>query len=187
MAVERAIGERMKEQTKLSYAGALIISIVFFLIKGGQLDIFLFVKWECLLLFGYIASIIDIKSKCVPNQLVIGMILTWFFILMWRLFFDENVLVFLKDAVLGFIIGGGLFLFVYVISRRGLGGGDVKFMAAVGLYTGFAETLSVMLYGTMLAALAGIILLLLKKISRKDAIPLIPFLYLGILITIFFR
>ena len=44
-----------------------------------------------------------------------------------------------------------------------------------------------MLFGTILAALAGLTLIVLKKISRKDKIPLAQFLYVGILITVFLR
>jgi len=44
-----------------------------------------------------------------------------------------------------------------------------------------------MLYGTILAALTGLILILLKKLGRKDAMPLAPFIYAGILITVFYR
>ena len=91
----------------------------------------------------------------------------------------------LTDSLYGMALGGGLFLLVYLFSRRGLGGGDVKFMAAAGLYLGFSGVIPAILYGTILAALTGLILILLKKIKRKDAIPLAPFLFIGILIIIF--
>jgi len=92
----------------------------------------------------------------------------------------------LLNALLGFAVGGGLFLIVYFISRKGLGGGDVKFMAAAGLYIGFSGTMTAMLCGTILAALTGLTLILAKKIGRKDQMPLAPFIYIGILIAVFF-
>ena len=77
-----------------------------------------------------------------------------------------------------------LFLAVYLVSRKGLGGGDVKFMAASGLYLG-VDVLPAMFYGSVLSAAAGLGLLLAKKIGRRDAIPLAPFLFAGILIVLF--
>jgi prepilin signal peptidase PulO-like enzyme (type II secretory pathway) len=66
-----------------------------------------------------------------------------------------------------------------------LGGGDVKFMSVAGLYLGFSGTIPVILFGTVIAALTGLVLILLKKINRKDSIPLAPFLFIGIIITVF--
>ena len=59
-----------------------------------------------------------------------------------------------------------------------LGGGDVKFVAAAGLFLGFARIIPATLYGTILAALTGLALIALKKIGRKDKMPLAPFLYI---------
>ena len=87
---------------------------------------------------------------------------------------------------MGGAIGGGVFLLVYIISRHGLGAGDVKFMAIAGLYLGMNLVMSSMLIGSILSAITGIVLLCMKKISKKDEIPLVPFLYMGILLTIFF-
>jgi len=72
---------------------------------------------------------------------------------------------------------------MYAISRKGLGEGDVKFMAATGLFVTINKILGVMLYGSILAALTGGILILTKRIGRKDTMPLAPFLYIGIIIT----
>ena len=44
-----------------------------------------------------------------------------------------------------------------------------------------------MLYGSVLAAVAGLLLILGKKITPKDAIPLVPFLYIGMLLTLLIR
>ena len=76
-------------------------------------------------------------------------------------------------------------MLIYIISRNGLGGGDVKFMAVAGLYLGFSGTVPAILYGTLLAAFTGLVLIVLKKLGRKDTMPLVPFLFVGIMITIF--
>lgn len=160
MAAERVIGKKMGISA-------------FYLIKA-----LLLIALSC------IAAAYDFKTKRIPNILVMIMVLLWLFVTLILLLFDTaKGLVVLIDSLYGLLIGGGLFMLVYIISRKGLGGGDVKFMAAAGLYLGLAETIPVILYGTLSAALTGLVLILLKKIGRKDTIPLVPFLLFGIVIT----
>ena len=95
----------------------------------------------------------------------------------------QQTLLLMLDGMIGAVLGGGLFLLVYFISRKGLGGGDVKLMAASGLYLGVSRILPAMLYGSVLAALVGLSLVLFKKIGRRDTIALAPFLFVGMLVT----
>jgi leader peptidase (prepilin peptidase)/N-methyltransferase len=104
-----------------------------------------------------------------------------------RMFWDINTaLPALARSFFGSLAAGGLFLLIYAISRNGLGGGDVKFMAVTGLYLTFYHVAPAMLYGTVLSAGAAGVLLLFKKIGKKDALALIPFLYAGIILTLLF-
>lgn len=172
----------------LAYAGIPAICGVLLLIRAGSVDAFTLMKLEALAIAGYIAAAVDLKEKRIPNKLVLAMLAAWIIMMTPKLFFDTDIAIkTLIDAALGLAVGGGLFFLTYLISRKGLGGGDVKFMAAAGIYLGFGRTVSVMLAGTMLAGMTGLTLLLLKKIGRKDTIPLAPFLYIGILITLFFQ
>jgi prepilin signal peptidase PulO-like enzyme (type II secretory pathway) len=172
----------------LPYAGIPAIVTAFLLIYAGRLDAFIILLYGLIIVFGYVAAVLDLKTKIIPNSFVLAMIAAWVLAMMPKLFLDiEETIPILINSSLGFVAGGGLFLLLYLISRKGLGGGDVKFMAATGLFLGLTGVLSAMLYGSVLAGLIGLVLLLLKKIGRKDAIPLAPFLYAGILISVFFR
>jgi len=167
-------------------AGFFIIIFVWLVVVASTLTAFSLIRTALLILLSYIAMVFDINTKRIPNMLVIIMIAVWLMLIVPVLFLDiENGIRLLADSLYGLMIGGGLFLLVYLLSRKGLGGGDVKFMAAAGLYLGFAETVPVILYGTVLAAVVGLVLILLKKINRKDAMPLAPFLFIGIMITVF--
>jgi len=138
------------------------------------------------ILYATLAAIYDIKSRQIPNVLVLCMIGTWILIISTVLFIDVNQAVFtLIDSGFGFILGGGIFILVYFVSHRGLGGGDVKFVAAAGLYLGLGSTVASIFLGTLLAAITGLVLILFKKITRKDKMPLAPFLLVGIVLTIF--
>jgi len=181
---------KVVEKTKLAipYAGLPVILAAMLVLRGGNTDAFILLLRGMIIIFGYIASIFDLKSKRIPNGLVLGMLGSWVLVITPKLFIDTgNAISLIVDCILGFVVGGGLFLLVYLISRKGLGGGDVKFMAAAGLYLGYGGTIPAMLFGTIIAALVGLALIALKKITRKDKMPLAQFLYVGILITVFLQ
>jgi len=178
----------MKENRKLALycAGLLLIMSVWLVMRATELSTLTLFKLALLIIFSYIAMIIDVITKKIPNKLVLVMIVVWLLLIMPLTLYDTQVGIrALTDSLLGLFTGGGLFLLVYLINRKGLGGGDVKFMAAAGLYLGFANTLPAILYGTVLAAIFGLVLLLLRKIGRKDTMPLAPFMFVGIMITVF--
>ncbi|MCL2820192.1 MAG: prepilin peptidase [Oscillospiraceae bacterium] len=167
-------------------AGFVIVMCLWLIVYANNYSALLFLRFVLLIIFGYTAMVFDIRIRKIPNLLVLLMFIAWLLLLFPVMFYDIGFgLTMLTDSLLGMLTGGGLFFLVYVISRRGLGGGDVKFMAAAGLYLGFSETVPVIFYGTLLAAVTGIVLILLKKIKRKDTMPLAPFLFVGIMITAF--
>ena len=171
----------------LCYFGFLLVGLIFLIFKYEQLDMFTFLWYQVILAYSYIAAVHDFKNKSIPNTLILGMISTWFFMMIFKFFVDSNMAIsLLKESMIGFFIGGILFLLVYILSKKGLGGGDVKYIAASGLYIGFSGILSVSLIGSLLAAIVGLILIYLKKIKPKDTMPLVPFLYIGILLTVFY-
>lgn len=169
------------------YSGIPLLAITLLFVRWPDLDRFTLLQRELLLVIGYLIAIKDTRDKSIPNRMILALLVCWLFTIFPQLVVDIEIgLDRLTNAAIGFLIGGGLFLLVYLISKNGLGGGDVKLMAVVGLYLGMSGVLPAMLYGSILAAIFGLVLILLKKIGRKDTIPLVPFLYIGILIAIFF-
>ena len=81
------------------------------------------------------------------------------------------------------IISVPLFIVAYV--TKGLGYGDVKLMAAIGLVIGFKNNILAFLIGVILGAIVGIYKLRFKNSNKKDEMPLGPHLIIGILISIF--
>ena len=179
--------EKITWRQLLPYSGIPLLAAALLLARWQDLDGFTLLQSELLLVIVYLAAIKDIRDKSIPNSMTLALLACWLLTIVPQLAVNIEIgLDRLVNAAIGFLIGGGLFLLVYLISKGGLGGGDVKLMAVAGLYLGMNGILPAMLYGSILAALFGLVLILLKKIGRKDAIPLVPFLYIGILITIFF-
>ena len=73
-----------------------------------------------------------------------------------------------RDHVLAATIGGGIFLLLAILSKGSIGGGDVKLVAALGLWLGCEQLLSVVLTATICGGLAALLMLLAKKKDRKS-------------------
>lgn len=171
----------------LPYAGLPVLMLTLWCVRREQAVGVLLLR-EVLLAFGYAASLQDLREKRVPNSLILSMLGAWVVVIVPQLLLHtEQALVLLLSGLIGFFMGGLLFLMVYLVSRRGLGGGDVKLMAVSGLYLGAGGVLPAMLYGSVFSAVTAIVLIALKRIGRRDAIPLVPFLYAGMLITVFIQ
>lgn len=172
----------------LPYAGLPAAAVLYLILHWNRISPAILLLREVLLVLGYFAAVKDAREQTVPNRLVLTMLGAWCMILVPQLFVQpETGLSLLLTGGVGAIFAGAVFLTVYFVSRRGLGGGDVKLMTVFGLYLGLDGVVPAMLYGTLLAAVAGGILILLKKVGPKDAIPLVPFLYLGVVATVLTR
>jgi leader peptidase (prepilin peptidase) / N-methyltransferase len=95
----------------------------------------------------------------------------------------------LTGAIAGVVIGAALLLLRqgYFAWRgvQGLGLGDVKFLAAAGVWTGLADFPLLLLIATLAAlVLAGILHLTGRAVTARTAIPFGPSLALGLLATL---
>jgi len=80
------------------------------------------------------------------------------------------------DMLWAALLGGGILLIVALISRGGLAGGDVKFLAVLGIWLGVKYTLLTLVLSLILGGLGAIVLLVLKIKGRKDYIPFGPYI-----------
>lgn len=75
--------------------------------------------------------------------------------------------------------------FLALLVPGAFGGGDIKMTAACGFFLGGRNMITAGILMIFTAGITGGILLLMKKAERKTCIPLIPFLYIGTMITVF--
>lgn len=92
----------------------------------------------------------------------------------------------LIDMLSGSLIGGGLLLLIAIVSRGGMGGGDIKFAAALGLWLGWKLTLLTLFLSFIFGGMGGVAVLLTKLKGRKDCIPFGPFIALGAFISMLY-
>ncbi len=81
-----------------------------------------------------------------------------------------------KLALLGGAVGFVLVYAAALVSRGGLGGGDVVLSAFLGLIVGFPYILLNLLFGVFLGGFTALALLLTRRVGLKSYIPYGPFL-----------
>jgi leader peptidase (prepilin peptidase)/N-methyltransferase len=128
---------------------------------------------------------IDLEHKIIPNKITYPAFPAFALVVVvgWAVGQDLDPV----RASIGALAYGGAFLLIAIIAPRGLGMGDVKLTALIGLvmgslglrYVGVAAGAAVLLGGV------GGILALLAGRGRKSAIPFGPFLTAGALVAVF--
>jgi leader peptidase (prepilin peptidase)/N-methyltransferase len=95
-----------------------------------------------------------------------------------------------KDALVGTIVGGGLFVLIIVgsaliIGQPGMGVGDVKLGAMIGAFLGWKLVLLSILLSVLIGGPLAAALLATGRKGRKDPVPFGPFLAMGGMISLF--
>jgi leader peptidase (prepilin peptidase)/N-methyltransferase len=93
----------------------------------------------------------------------------------------------LVSALLGLGLGGGLFLFLILVSQgKWLGGGDLRLAALMGLLLGWQGFLLALFLASLAGSIVGGVLIQQKILSKKSQLPFGPFLALGTYLTLLF-
>lgn len=125
-----------------------------------------------------VLGVIDLEHKLILNKIVYPAAVVALII---DAFLPQPGII---NGVIGGTIGFALLLIPALIYRGGMGWGDVKMAALIGLVTGFPLVFVALLTGVVLGGLVGGILLLLRIKKRKEAIPFGPFLSLATIATL---
>lgn len=92
---------------------------------------------------------------------------------------------FLLSLLTGALIGGFFYALIIVTRGKGMGGGDVKLGAFIGIMLGFPNALLALILSFIIGAIFSIGLVISGKKHFGQTIPFGPFLVLGSLITLF--
>lgn len=171
----RKCGTRISIQYPIIEAVNGILYVLIFLRYGLTIETLLY----CLLFSALLAlSVIDFRTFEIPVGfnifiLILGLV---------RVATDyKNWLLYLIG-----LVSVSLFLFaIFAITKgRGIGGGDVKLMAATGLLLGWKLNLLGFVMGCILGSIIHLIRMRVSKEGRTLAMG--PYLSLGVVLTVFF-
>lgn len=126
-----------------------------------------------------IISSVDITTMEIPNTFVIAALLLGII----SIFTMPGTS--LPSRVLGMFIVSVPLLLITLLVPGAFGGGDIKLMAACGLFLGTKLTLLSFAFAVLTGGLYGIWLLVMKKKSGKEHFAFGPFLCLGMAAALF--
>ena len=169
-----------KERIPLRYPAVELLSSVLYVMLwlkfGLSVPLLIYAALTSALLT---VALIDYDHKIIPNTItlpgiVIGLGLSILSVL------NIDVLPITPLASLLGVLGGGVFFYlIALVSRGGMGGGDIKLIAMIGAFLGWQGAFFTILSGALLGSVVGVSLMVLGKKGRKDKVPFGPFLSIG--------
>jgi leader peptidase (prepilin peptidase)/N-methyltransferase len=131
-------------------------------------------------------SVIDLQHFLLPNRIVYPMTLALLVLFTLASLLDDDWGALGRGAAAG-AIAFAIYFVLHMVSPRSMGFGDVKLSFALGLalgWLGWGELLLGLFLGFFYGAVIGIILMIVRRRDRKQAIPFGPFMAAGALTAI---
>lgn len=140
--------------------------------------------WQQLVLIAIVlvAAFVDLHDRIIPNELVLFGLGAGLLLLLLAPYPEKSWLQALGGAAAGF----AFFFALAVLVPGGMGMGDVKLVAVMGLFMGFPWLVMGLLIAFLLGGLFSAAVLITKRVERKGHIPFGPFLAGGALITVLY-
>ena len=140
------------------------------------------VLWDCIC----VIAVIDFKVKKIPTLLIwiaagariCGIIAE---LIVRKASIQETILF----SFIGAVIGGGIIAICKLFAKNGVGWGDIRLFALIGLFLGLAGLMNVMFYTMFIAAITGIVLIVSKKAAGKSLMAMAPFVFIGLNLYLF--
>ena len=160
-------------------AATAIVFGLLFLRFGLSPGLFISLFYFCLLL---VIAVIDLDRQLILNWLVYpaAPIAVGLSLFAYKLDMVPDI----EHAAIGCAIGFVLFLLIALLSRGGMGLGDVKMAALMGIMLGYPNVLVAVFVAIIAGGLTAIALLATRKKGRKQAIPFGPFLAFGTMLAL---
>ncbi len=161
---------------------------------GVILMFFLFYKRNFLFVIKRIAVMallcpivwIDKKEQIIPNAvLLVGLIMKVILLVADGIFdFEKFKQTFLPNLIATVIVFVLLMVFV-LITRGGMGAGDIKLFTVMALLLGSPSIFSILFFTAFSSFFCAISLLIARKKGKKDNIAFAPMIFAGTLISMF--
>ncbi|MBQ9871442.1 MAG: prepilin peptidase [Eubacterium sp.] len=162
---------------------SFVLGITVLLLWAGM-DAAYILRVSILSSFLPLVAVIDHREMIIPNRLLLWMLTYWGLAMalqVWQMGYpDPNVLL---DFILGGLIGASPLL-VRLVSKGGIGMGDIKLFAIVGLYVGKQDILRAMFLSLVIALFVLLGRKLRKKLEKKQEVSFGPFVAVGTMLML---
>lgn len=127
-----------------------------------------------------IIFVTDITYMLIPNKVLLFFLP---FIILMRVIVPLDPW---YNAILGVVTGYVLIAIIILVSRGGMGAGDMKLFGVLGIIFGFAKVLLLFFLAALLGAVIGSAIMLVNRTNRKIPIPFGPYIVIAAIITYFY-
>ena len=150
--------------------GLMTAALCYYLLPSPALAAALFFTWALIAL-----TMIDVDHQLLPDDITLPLL--WLGLLVNI----SGTFVPLQDAVIGamggyIILWAVYWLFKLATGKEGMGYGDFKLLAALGAWLGWQSLPLIILLSSLVGAVCGIALMLIKRRGRQVPIPFGPYL-----------
>jgi leader peptidase (prepilin peptidase)/N-methyltransferase len=132
-----------------------------------------------------VVFVIDLERGLILNKVVYpSMVVALLLALVPEPGFSQPGAMRVANAALAGAVGFAIFLLIALVSRGGMGWGDVKLAALIGLATGFPLVFVAIIMAAILGGIVAVALVIAKKRTRRQTIPFGPFLAVAAMATL---
>lgn len=132
------------------------------------------------------AACFDYREHRIPNIFPLSIAIAAVLLLGLGVLAEQvGAIAYITTGVVSSVVCGLILVVASVITKQGIGAGDIKLICAIALIAGVYTVMGTLFFGVLACSIYGIIALILKKKSVSSAVPFGPFLLLGYVLTLF--
>jgi leader peptidase (prepilin peptidase)/N-methyltransferase len=144
---------------------------------GWSINFFFYIIFSSLLIT---VAFIDLFDGVIPDALVIpGAVIG----ILFNILHGKNALF---NSLIGIALAFMLFGLIILLSKGGMGEGDLTLSIMIGAFLGWEFALTTFVLAFIVGAVGGIIALVFQKKSRKDSIPFGPYMVLSTFVVLLY-
>lgn len=182
----RSCGKQLSAQYPLVElaTGILFACLYVFWGTNGTLAVFSLVVWLVISSLLMVSAVYDWRWTLLPDSFTLPAIgASLLYVVVLSTYFGQHVWL---VRGLGALVFAGFFAALWAVSRGSwLGDGDIRLAIIMSLMLTTPQLITAAFFSFNIAAVASLFLLATKRKTRKDVIPLGPFLIAGTFIGLF--
>ncbi len=172
----RHCGEKISIRYPVIEALTGILFLFIYLKYGIAVDTLKYITFVALLI---LIGMIDLDTTNIYFSTIIVANIFAVIFLVYKVKYQIGIL----NYIYGAVLGGGIISLIIILTK-GMGWGDAEMCFFSGLFLGIKLTIVMIFFSFVFGSIISLILIMLKKKSRKDYIPFGPFIASAAVFTV---
>ena len=142
-------------------------------------------QWELAVALLFISLLVIINVSDIAYMLIPDKILLFFlpFLIIGRIVSPLNPI---WDSIIGAVVGFAILFLIAIVSKGGMGGGDIKLFFLLGLVLGTFNTLLTLFFASVIGMVIGVVVLKVRGQGRKTPVPFGPSIAVAAIVVYFY-